>query len=127
MPHQFKFLKKILKFLIKTDSLWALWCSLFFFKCLLVFMLPWPTCISFCWKILLTSNLLTASAFSFLLSPRGTIFEITTVLFSAFKDAALLTISSVISLVVLSRVRLSVYLHRHAVYRCLDQSLFSLL
>ena len=50
------------------------------------------------------SNLLFASAFSFLLWPRGTIFEITTVLFSVFKDVAIFTICSVISSGVLSRV-----------------------
>ena len=51
------------------------------------------------------SNLLTASVFSFLLSPRDTIFEITTVLFSVFKDVAIFTICSVISSGVSFRVR----------------------
>ena len=54
------------------------------------------------------NNLLTASAFSFLLSPRGAIFEITTVLISVFKDVAIFTKCPVISSGVSSRVRLFV-------------------
>ena len=85
MPHQLKCLKNFLRLLTKTDLPCVLRCSLLFFKCLFVLILPWSTRgISFCWQMS-TSNLLTTSAFSFLLSPCGTIFEITTVLFSVFQ------------------------------------------
>ena len=50
-------------------------------------------------------NLLTASASSFLLLPRGTIFEITTVLFFCFQDLAKFTIRSAIYSGVSSRVK----------------------
>ena len=55
-----------------------------------------------------TSTWLTASAFSFLLSPLGMILEIATVLFYIFRDLAIVTISLVISSDVWSRTRLFV-------------------
>ena len=85
MLHQLKCLKNFLRLLTKTDLLCVLRCSLLFFKCLFVLILPWSTRgISFCSQMSI-SNLLTASAFSFLLSPCGTMFEITAVLFSVFQ------------------------------------------
>ena len=105
MPPQLNVLKKFLRFLTKTDLPCALRCSLLLFKCLFVLILPWSIRgISFCSQMS-TSNLLTASAFSFSLSPRGTIFEITIVLFSVSKDVAMFTICPVISSGVSFRVR----------------------
>ena len=126
MPHQLKFLKKFLRFLAKTDLPCALRYCLLLFKCIFVLTLPWLTRgrptrgISFCLQML-NSNLLTASTFFIFLSPRGTIFEITTVLFSVFKDVAIIIICSVILYV--HRLELD-HLDQHLVYKSLYQISF---